>query len=227
MAPARLPRGRPHPWAGSAYAGLTVGLLGGSFDPAHEGHRHITREAQKRLGLHQVWWLVAPANPLKRGKRQAPFAARLNRAEAVAADLPGVAVTDLEARLGTRYTLDTVAALQRRFARTRFVWLGGADILAELPRWHGWQALAGRVRIAIIARPSYSERALNGKAAAVLRRHRLPDRQARLLRATAPPVWVYCRCPGNPQSATQLRRAWGADWHRAGPASEMTNAGPS
>ena len=119
-----------------ARPGQVIGLLGGSFDPAHEGHVHITREAMKRFGLTRVWWLVSPGNPLK-SRGPAPLGQRMARAQAIMRD-PRVTVTDIEARLGTRYTAQTLAQLKARYPGARFVWLMGADNLAQFHRWQDW-----------------------------------------------------------------------------------------
>ncbi|MBV9833149.1 MAG: nicotinate-nicotinamide nucleotide adenylyltransferase, partial [Alphaproteobacteria bacterium] len=112
-----------------------IGLLGGSFNPAHEGHVHISLEALKRLDLDEVWWLVSPQNPLKAANGMASLADRMEGARSVTATHPRLRVTDLERKLGTRYTIDTVRALRRRHPHARFVWLMGADNLRQLPRW--------------------------------------------------------------------------------------------
>jgi nicotinate-nucleotide adenylyltransferase len=184
--------------------GQRVGLLGGSFNPAHDGHRHIRELALKYLGLHQVWWLVSPQNPLKPGKGMAPLAGRLDRARAVAADRR-IVPTDLEARLGTRYTADTLAALRRRFARTRFVWLIGADNLVQIPQWRNWTQIFHTVPVAVFDRPSYSKNALSGLAAVRFAADRREEREATRLADTDPPAWVFFHSPLHPASATKLR----------------------
>ena len=128
-----------------------IGLLGGSFDPAHAGHAHITREALKRFGLDAVWWLVSPGNPLKT-HGPAPMAERLARARTVMHH-PRVTVTDIEARLGTRYTAQTLRHIQRLYPAQRFVWLMGADNLAQFHLWQDWRGIMHRVPLGILARP--------------------------------------------------------------------------
>ena len=130
-----------------------VGLLGGSFNPAHGGHLHVSREALKRLDLDEVWWLVAPQNPLKAVRGMAPFDKRLAGAKRLARD-PRIRVLDLERRLGTRYTVDTVAALRRLFPKIRFVWLMGADNLAQIRHWQRWTRIFAALPIAVFARPT-------------------------------------------------------------------------
>ncbi len=150
-------------------AGRRIGLLGGSFNPAHGGHLHISRLALSRLDLDEVWWLVSPQNPLKPAAGMAPFAERLAQAADIAAADRRIKVSDIEARLGTRYTADTLKALTRRFPRARFVWLMGGDNLAQLPYWKRWQDIVGTVPIAVFDRPGSSLRALAGSAGAALR----------------------------------------------------------
>lgn len=181
-----------------------VGLLGGSFNPAHGGHLHISREALKRLALDEVWWLVSPQNPLKPRAGMAPLAERLETARAVARDRR-IKVTDIERRLGTVYTADTLAALTRRFPRLRFVWLMGADNLLQISRWERWENIFRLVPIAVFARPSYSLRSLSGPAARRYARWRLRLRDARRLAETDPPAWVFLPVRLDPRSATDIR----------------------
>ena len=181
-----------------------VGLLGGSFNPAHSGHLHVSREALKRLGLDEVWWLVAPQNPLKSARGMAPFDARLAGAKRLARD-PHIRVLDLERRLGTRYTVDTVTALRRLFPKIRFVWLMGADNLSQFSRWRDWQTIAELLPIAVIDRPSHSLRASAAAAAQRLARYRLDERGAHKLADCTPPAWVFLRGLKLPLSSTELR----------------------
>ncbi|MBM3560472.1 MAG: nicotinate-nicotinamide nucleotide adenylyltransferase, partial [Alphaproteobacteria bacterium] len=147
--------GKGEPLPGSPlFRGLRVGLLGGSFNPAHDGHRYVSTEALRRLGLDEVWWLVSPQNPLKPAAGMAPLAERLAGARAVARH-PRIRITALEARLGTTWTIDTIVALGRRFPGTRFVWLMGADNLVQIPRWRDWSSIFNRIAIAVIARAPY------------------------------------------------------------------------
>ncbi|HEX5079484.1 MAG TPA: nicotinate-nucleotide adenylyltransferase [Geminicoccaceae bacterium] len=183
-----------------------IGLLGGSFNPAHQGHRSVSLQAMKQLRLNQVWWLVSPQNPLKETSGMAPFEQRLASAQSVAAGHPRLIVTDLEQRLGTRYSIDTLRWLTRR-CRARFVWLIGADILLQLPQWRGWQQLVRLVPIAVVDREPYSYRALAGQAA---RRHaaaRWPERDAPGLTDGEPPAWAYLRLRRQKASSTAIRRA--------------------
>jgi nicotinate-nucleotide adenylyltransferase len=130
-----------------------VGLLGGSFNPAHAGHRHIACVARRRLRLHQVWLLVSPGNPLKPTVGMAPFPDRLASACTIA-DGRRIIATGLEARLDSQFTFRTLRELRRRFPRVSFVWLTGADNLIELPRWRRWLDIAATVSIAVLPRPS-------------------------------------------------------------------------
>ncbi len=188
-----------------ARPGMTIGLLGGSFDPAHEGHAHITREALKRFGLDQVWWLVSPGNPLK-AQGPAPLADRMERARAVM-DHPKVRITDLEVRLGTRYTHATLAALMARYPGVRFVWLMGADNLAQFHLWDKWRDIMEMVPVGVLARPGQRLSARMSPAARHFRAARLGPRDARRLSGEAPPAWVFINMPMNDLSSTRLRAA--------------------
>lgn len=183
--------------------GLKVGLLGGSFDPPHEGHVHITEEALRRFDLDQVWWLVSPGNPLKQ-RGPAPLQDRLRAARDLMQD-PRVIVTGLEARLGTRMTADTIAGLQRLYPGLRFVWLMGADNLVQFSQWDRWREIAARVPIGVLARPGSRLAARNSVTAQVLRPYRLPEWRARELALSAPPAWVMINVPMSNLSSTALR----------------------
>jgi nicotinate-nucleotide adenylyltransferase len=185
---------------------MRVGLLGGSFNPAHAGHRHVAEQARRRLRLGQVWLMVSPGNPLKPARGMAPFAERLASARAVA-DGRRVVATGIEAALGTRYTIDTLRALRRRFPRISFVWLMGADILEQLPRWRRWTAIARSVPLAVLPRPTYNHRALAGRAARRLRAMRRPAHEAVTLASHAAPAWAFLPAPQHAASATAIREA--------------------
>lgn len=191
---------------GGPVRGRRIGLLGGSFNPAHDGHRHISLCALRQLGLDEVWWLVSPQNPLKPAHGMAPLEQRMAAARTVARH-PRIRVTDIERRLDTRYTVDTVRALKRRHPGYMFVWLIGADNLRQLPRWRAWTGLFRSVAVAVFARPSYSLKALAGQAASRFARFRLPESQARCLASQAPPAWVFLRIRLHPASATAIRAA--------------------
>ncbi|MBJ3762154.1 nicotinate-nucleotide adenylyltransferase [Maribius pontilimi] len=186
-----------------ARAGMAIGLLGGSFDPAHPGHVHVTREALKRLGLHQLWWLVTPGNPLKM-HGPAPLDQRLARAREMMQH-PRVRVTDLERRLGTRYTADTLAALQSRYPGVRFVWLMGADNLAELHCWDDWQDIVARVPMGVLARPGDRLSARLSPAARIYAFARRSKSQAQGLASISPPAWTFLNLPMRDDSSSALR----------------------
>jgi nicotinate-nucleotide adenylyltransferase len=187
-----------------------IGLLGGSFNPAHAGHRHISLLALKYLHLKEIWWLVSPQNPLKPVAGMAPFAERLARAAAAAHPHPRIKVTDLELRLGTRFTADTLAALKRRYPRDRFVWLMGADNFAQIPAWQDWTRIFTELSIAVFDRPSYSFKALAGKAAHRYWHYRVPPRRAKRLVGLKPPAWAFLYIPLHEASATAIRAKRGA-----------------
>ena len=208
------------PW-GRAGARLTdkriaprrIGLLGGSFNPAHRGHRGITLGAIDALGLDEAWWLVSPGNPLKDGAADmAPLASRLASARRMSRRAP-IRATDIEARLGTRYTIDTLRKLRRRYPRTRFVWLMGADGLAQFHRWRDWRGIARTMPIAVIERPGYDGDARRAPAMGWLRRFERPAASAKRWTTWSLPALVLLRFRPDPTSATQARAA-DPDWHR-------------
>ena len=181
-----------------------IGLLGGSFNPAHEGHRHVSLEALRRLGLDEVWWLVSPQNPLKPERGMAPLNQRLAAARRLARG-PQLRASALESALGTVYSADTVTALVRRFPRCRFVWLMGADNLVQISRWKNWETIFRTLPVAVFDRPSYSLRALAAPAARRFAGQRLPEAAARSLADRKPPAWVFVHQRLNPQSSTRIR----------------------
>ena len=195
-----------------------IGLLGGSFNPAHEGHRHVARMALRALRLDEVWLLVSPGNPLKPTKGMAPLAERLASARRIA-DGRRIVATDIERLLGTRFTADTLALLRRRFPRARFAFVVGADNLVQLPRWRRWRGIARHVALAVLPRPGWTRQALAGRAAHVLRRHRRPP--GGLLTESFAPHAAWCLVPAreNAASATDIRqaRAGVATGERRGP----------
>ena len=190
-----------------------TGLLGGSVNPAHRGHRRITLAAIRALDLDEAWWLVSPGNPLKAGARDmAPLAVRLASAKRMARRAP-IRATDIEARLGTRYTLDTILKLKRRYPRRQFVWLMGADNLAQFHRWRDWRRIARAMPIAVVARPGYDDDALAAPAMGWLRRFQRPVDHAKTWTTWSLPALVLMRFRPDPTSATQARAA-DPDWHR-------------
>ena len=188
----------------SGRAGPLTGLLGGSFNPAHGGHRRITLLALDALGLDEVWWLVSPGNPLKPREDMAPLATRVRSARAQARRAP-IRVTAIERELGTRYTVDTLRALKRRYPGRRFVWLMGSDNLAQLHRWRDWRGIAREMPIAVIARPGYDRRAFASPATAWLRRFRLPATGLKNRTEWSAPALIELRFDPDPRSATALR----------------------
>jgi len=192
-----------------ASPGQRIGLFGGSFNPAHEAHREASLHAWKRLGLDRVWWLVSPGNPLKENKGLPSLDARMAGARR-AANNPFIEVTDSEAKLGTRFTYDTVSRLKACHPRVRFVLLMGADILAEFHRWKRWRELAGMVPLAVIDRAGWTAQALASPAAQALARARIPEQNALALASREPPAWIFLHGLKLAQSSTALRRRAGA-----------------
>jgi nicotinate-nucleotide adenylyltransferase len=181
-----------------------IGLLGGSFNPAHEGHRDISLAALAYLDLDEVWWMVSPQNPLKSAKGMASFAERMASAKAMA-DHPRIRVTDIEQKLGTRFTADTLRKLVTRFPSCRFVWLMGADNLAQIASWRDWTRIFHLTPIAVFDRPTYTIKALTSLAARRFRRSRRREAALKTLAATPAPAWVFVHHRLNPISATQIR----------------------
>jgi len=179
-------------------------LLGGSFNPAHEGHRLVSLMALRQLQLDQVWWLVSPQNPLKSESDMAPLDQRLRGAEKRAAH-PKIVTTDIEAHLGTRFTVDTVAALQHRYAQVHFVWLMGADNMIQLPRWAKWRELVETIPMAIYPRPGFNLKARLSPAATTYRSSWLDASDAARLPRLKAPAFCFLEGPQNPISATKLR----------------------
>ncbi|SMP28568.1 nicotinate-nucleotide adenylyltransferase [Shimia sagamensis] len=184
--------------------GQKIGLLGGSFDPPHAGHVHITKEALKRFGLDQVWWLVSPGNPLK-DRGPAKLARRLAAAREIMAH-PRVHVSDFESHVGTRYTAETLAVLQDKCPQARFVWLMGADNLAQFHRWKDWQDIMARVPVGVLARPGDRIEARTAKAAQVFRTARLHPKNSRALSRAHAPAWAFANVPMQAISSTELRK---------------------
>ena len=191
-----------------ARKGEVIGLLGGSFDPAHQGHVHITREALKRFGLDRVWWLVSPGNPLKE-HGPAPLAQRMARARQIMQH-PRVVVTDIEAQLGTRYTGETLAQLFALYPGVQFVWLMGADNLAQFHRWQKWQQIARSLPIGVVARPGDRISARTSAAAKIFANARISGRASQLLGRAEPPAWSFVNVPMLDVSSSGIRSkgAW-------------------
>ena len=203
-----------------------TGLLGGSFNPAHRGHRRITLFAMRALGLAEVWWMVSPGNPLKPAKGMGPLHARVASARAASRNAP-IRVTAIERELGTRYTVDSLRAIKRRYPRRRFVWLMGADNLAQFHRWRNWRQIAREMPIAVIARPGYDRKALASPAMAWLRRYRLTADRFRNRGEWSAPALIELRFDPDPRSATDIRLAdpeWAARFDGPSVRDEVTHS---
>lgn len=183
---------------------LRVGLFGGSFNPPHEGHRHASLIALRRLELDAVWWLVTPGNPLKDTSNLAPLSQRLKAAVDIE-NHPRIHVTTLESEIGTRYTADTLRVLKRRFPMIHFVWIMGADNLATIHKWRDWQDIFRTMPVVVVARPGYAMKALASPAAKLFAASRLDADDAALLPFKAPPAWTYLDERLDPTSSTAIR----------------------
>ncbi|WP_044007044.1 nicotinate-nucleotide adenylyltransferase [Jannaschia sp. CCS1] len=192
-----------------AMPGQTVGLFGGSFDPPHKGHVHVSREALKRYGLDRVWWLVSPGNPLK-ARGPAALDRRLQAARALVHH-PSVEVTDIEAHLGTRYTAQTIERLQTLYPGVRFVWLMGADNLAQFHRWQRWEWIMRSVPVGVLARPGERISARTSVAAQRFRDAKMPASAAQLLGRSDAPAWCFLNVPMLDVSSSDIRARgeWG------------------
>jgi nicotinate-nucleotide adenylyltransferase len=189
--------------------GLRIGLLGGSFNPPHAAHRAISLFALKRLGLDRIWWLVTPGNPLKDVRALPSLDQRIADARKVARH-PRIDVSGLEAVIGTRYTVDTIAWLVRRFPQVRFVWIMGADNLRQFHRWENWRGIAARVPLAVVDRGGIGPVALAAPAAYALAGRRIPEADARRLFGAPTPAWTYLHGLKSPISSSGLRARAGS-----------------
>ena len=185
-------------------AGQRIGLYGGSFDPAHAGHRQVSLLALRRLALDAMWWLVTPGNPLKEIAALPPLAERLARAARVAAH-PRIVVSGVEAEVGSRYTADLIELLRKRAAAVRFVWVMGSDNLAQFHHWERWREIAAAVPIAVVNRPGHLAGALAAPAAQAMRRYRIDDADAGSLDSVEPTAWTFLIGPRTAASSTALR----------------------
>lgn len=196
--------------------GMRVGLFGGSFNPAHDGHAHVAETALRRLGLDRVVWLVSPQNPLKDARDSAPLAERMasaRQAADLAASGPSMIVSDAESRMGAGWTIDTLRALTARHPGVRFVWLMGSDNLASFHRWRGWTDIMRLMPVAVVARPGSLLDSRTAPAAQRFAGARVSERQAALLPLTPAPAWTYLTAPLNHRSSTALRAARDAAAH--------------
>lgn len=194
--PLRVPPARP---------GRVIGLLGGSFDPPHAGHVHITREALKRFGLDSVWWLVSPGNPLK-SHGPAPLERRMQAAHAIMQH-PRVYISDVEAQIGARYTAHTLAVLRAELPDVHFVWLMGADNMVQFHLWQDWRQIMETVPLGILARPGARLAARASVAARIYENARVPQDQARILGRLQAPAWCFANVPMIAMSSTRLRES--------------------
>ena len=183
-----------------------VGLLGGSFNPAHAGHVHISLEARKRLGLDEVWWLVSPQNPLKPARGMAAFAERLTGAQRITKPHPFIRVSDIESRMGTRYTIETLHMLKQRFPGVQFVWLMGADNLASIHHWEQWEQIFAQMPLLVLDRAPFSHSALRKKASLRFAHARKKWGELSALPNALLPAWGFVHMRKHPESATHIRK---------------------
>ena len=188
-----------------AAPGMRIGLYGGSFNPAHAGHRHVSLLALRHLRLDRVWWIVTPGNPLKDTGELASTAERVVEARRLAAH-PRIDVTAFEEAIGARYTVDTLSYLVRRCPGVDFVWIMGADNLAGFHRWRGWERIASLMPIAVVDRPGYTLKATRSRAATRLAPFRMGQDAAPALAAMSPPAWIFLYGPRSTLSSSELRR---------------------
>lgn len=189
----------------SALTPQFIGLLGGSFNPAHAGHLHITVEARKKLGLQKIWWIVSPQNPLKSVQEMAAFSERFEGAKNIA-KRHFITVSDIEQRMNTRYTVDTLQQLKKRFPRVTFVWLMGADNLATIHRWQKWEKIFALVPILVLDRSPFSHAALRSKAGLRFAACRVNPRSLAASGGQGLPVWAYSHIRRHGASSTAIRK---------------------
>jgi len=187
-------------------AGMSVGLFGGSFNPAHDGHLHVAETALNRLALDRVVWLVSPQNPLKDSRHTAPLEVRMASARKWATS-PSMIVSDVEERMGTAWTVDTLRAIKDRHPGVKFVWLMGSDNLAGFHRWRGWTDIMRMMPVAVIARPGSMLESRSAPAARRFAPWRVSEPEARLLPTLTAPAWAYLTAPLNRSSSTAIRLA--------------------
>ena len=191
------------------FAQKRIGILGGSFNPAHRGHLHVSKQALDLMFLDEVWWMVSPQNPLKSSNGMADFDVRIESAQIMARD-SRITVTDIEADLGTTYTAETLRKLKEIYSKANFVWLMGADNLIQISKWKDWQDIFRTVPIAVFTRPTYTRRALTGFAAKRFSRYRIGEGQVNKLSIMQAPAWSFLNIKPDPISATRVRSGVGA-----------------
>ena len=191
--------------------GQRTGLLGGSFNPAHDGHLHISNLALKHLNLDCVWWMISPQNPLKSVDGMASLEQRMEKACEVAKN-SNIMVTDIERKLGTQYTSNTLPALRKMFPKSQFVWLMGSDNLTQIEQWHQWETIFMTLPVAIFARSAYSNDAENAKSVKQFAPFQVIEADASTLADMKPPAWAFFQTPLNPESATEIRSRTNGNW---------------
>lgn len=184
---------------------LTIGLLGGSFNPAHAGHRHISIAALKALRLDAIWWVVSKQNPLKSSQDTLPFSIRLQQAKNISCH-PKIKVTDIETKVSSLYTIDTLKYLKKRFPNIHFIWIMGADNLVQFPEWYKWREIMQLMPIMIYDRDSHIYKGLTGKMAISYKKHRITGRNIHVLGRYLPPAWGVMRIRKHPLSSTLIRQ---------------------
>lgn len=185
------------------YDGLSIGLFGGSFNPAHEGHLHVAECGLRELALDRVWWMVSPQNPLK--PKQPSYDSRVKTVEALRLN-SRMDISHMERDFGTNYTIDMIRKAQMRFPRTRFVFLMGADNFSQFTKWKNWQEIAARMPIAVIARAGDGLKPRLSKTARLYADKRLPEEQSHILQYLQPPLWTFLTPPLNSLSSTAIRK---------------------
>ena len=193
----------------TSFMSKRIGILGGSFNPAHRGHLHISKQALSLMQLDEVWWMVSPQNPLKSAKGMGDLSTRILSAKTIAVD-PRIRVTDIEVSFGTTYTAETLKELKKTYPKTHFVWLMGADNLMQIYKWKDWESIFKVFPIAIFTRPRYTNRALAGFAAQRFARYRVHENQARKLSVMRAPAWCFLNIKPDAISATRVRAGIGA-----------------
>ncbi|ESQ92720.1 nicotinic acid mononucleotide adenylyltransferase [Asticcacaulis sp. AC460] len=183
--------------------GMKIGLFGGSFNPAHEGHRHVAETARVKMGLDRIIWLVSPQNPLKSKTETAPLHQRIAEIEPFIG--PNDIISDFETRIGATYTLDTLRALKARFPGVHFVWIMGGDSLVSFHKWRGWLQIMAMVPVAVVSRPGAMMNARFSHAAKRFAHYRVKERQARILPMMAAPAWSFFKGPLHGHSSTAIR----------------------